>query len=78
MKSKTRRRKEACFAIVCFMKMNAPISNTFSEIDERYPPQDLAEALSYVYIILLILSVFKWKKSILSFLDRQNDKLHNF
>ena len=75
---KTGYRMAARFAIVCFMKMNAPITQSFC-LDKReiVATQDVVYRLPCMYIIQLKGRFFKYKKAVLSHLYRGNDVLHN-
>ncbi len=77
--AQNRLHEAACFAIVCFMKMNAPERNSFFR-DQNEPcnTQYIVVACSFLYIIQFIYRFFKGKNAVLSFLYMRNDDLHNY
>ena len=77
-RTQNRLHKAACFAIVCFMKMNAPERNSFFRNEgEPCNTQYIVVACSFLYIIQFISHFFKGKNAVLSFLNMRNDDLHN-
>jgi hypothetical protein len=77
-RTQNRLHKAACFAIVCFMKMNAPERNSFFRNEgEPCNTQYIVVACSFLYIIQFISHFFKGKIAVLSFLYMRNDDLHN-